>query len=230
MQDRWINDALHTLSAVSRSVMEDDLGNPVAKKTEEESSCVLLTYFKGDINSMVDEHFSRALSQAAKPKGECSEIKRNRKFAQTNGLGSSQWEAQSQTRFQPLYPPEHLRLGASSESQSNHHMPSSHTANSAALWSGDSRQGLSLALPPMMPYTSAVSSDGLMVAEHQYSNSLLNMLHNDHPDMGTVVLSSSKQDLMSGWTKYPGFGNQMNCNINLNSGVQGIEKKDLYWY
>ncbi|XP_018922323.1 transcription cofactor vestigial-like protein 3 isoform X2 [Cyprinus carpio] len=204
--------------------MEEDLGNPVAKKTEEESSSVLLTYFKGDINSMVDEHFSRALSQAAKLKGERSEIKRN------YGLGSSQWDAQSQTRFQHLFPPEHLREGTSRESQSNHHMPPNHPANSAALWSGDSRQGLSLALPPMMPYPSAVSSDGLMVAEHQYSNSLLNLLHNDHPDMGTVVLPSSKQDLMSGWTKYPGFGNQMNCNINLNSGVQGIEKRDLYWY
>ncbi|XP_016101521.1 transcription cofactor vestigial-like protein 1 [Sinocyclocheilus grahami] len=197
--------------------MEEDLGNSVAKKTKEESSSVLLTYFKGDINSMVDEHFSRALSQAAKPKGERSKIKGNHKAAQTNGLGSSQWEAQSQTRFQPLFPPEHLREGTSSESQSNHHMPPDHPANSAALWSGDSRQGLSLALPPMM-YPSAVSSDGLMVAEHQYSNSLLNLLHNDHPDMGTVVLPSSKQDLMSGWTKYPGFGNQMNCNINLNSG------------
>ncbi|XP_016306485.1 transcription cofactor vestigial-like protein 1 [Sinocyclocheilus anshuiensis] len=153
--------------------MEEDLGNPVAKKTKEESSSVLLTYFKGDINSMVDEHFSRALSQAAKPKGERSKIKRNRKVAQTNGLGSSQWEAQSQTRFQPLFPPEHLREGTSSESQSNHHMPPNHPANSAALWSGNSRQGLSLALPPMM-YPSAVSSDGLMVAEHQYSNSLLN--------------------------------------------------------
>ncbi|XP_016148611.1 transcription cofactor vestigial-like protein 3 [Sinocyclocheilus grahami] len=207
--------------------MDEGLGNPVAKKTKEASGSVLLTYFQGDINSMVDEHFSRALSQANNLKEERSEIKRNHKVAQTNGL-SSQWEAESQTRFQPLFPPEHLRQGTSSESQSNHQMLPNHPANSAILWSGDSRQGLSVVMPPMM-YPSAVSSDGLMVAEHQYSNSLLNFLHNDHPDLGTVVLPSSKQNLTSGWTRYPGFGDQMN-DMNLNSGVQVIEKKDLFWY
>uniref|UniRef100_A0A672PL35 Transcription cofactor vestigial-like protein 1 n=1 Tax=Sinocyclocheilus grahami TaxID=75366 RepID=A0A672PL35_SINGR len=165
--------------------MEEDLGNSVAKKTKEESSSVLLTYFKGDINSMVDEHFSRALSQAAKPKGERSKIKGNHKAAQTSNCFS-----------------QILLL---------------HKIFDLLNEFKQFLQGLSLALPPMM-YPSAVSSDGLMVAEHQYSNSLLNLLHNDHPDMGTVVLPSSKQDLMSGWTKYPGFGNQMNCNINLNSG------------
>ncbi|XP_043113877.1 transcription cofactor vestigial-like protein 1 [Puntigrus tetrazona] len=204
--------------------MEEDLGHLVAKKTKEESGSVLFTYFQGDINSMVDEHFSRALSQASKPKEERSKIIRNHKVAQTNGL-SNQWE--SQTRFQPLFPPEHLRQGTSSESQSNSHMPPNHPPNSAILWSGDSRQGLSVVLPPVM-YPSAASSDGLMVAEHQYSNSLLNFLHNDNPDLGTVV-RPSKQDFTPRWARYPGLGNQM-TDMNLNSGVQVIEKKDLFWY
>ncbi|XP_059372663.1 transcription cofactor vestigial-like protein 1 [Carassius carassius] len=206
--------------------MEEGLGNPVAKKTKGESGSVLLTYFQGDINSMVDEHFSRALSQANKPKEEGSKIKRNHNVAQTNGL-SSQWEAESHTRFQSLFPPEHLLQGTSRETQSHHHMPPNHPANSAILWSGDSRQGLSVVLPPMM-YPSAVSSGGLMVAEHQYSNSMLNFLHNDHPDVGTVVRPSSKQNLTSGWTKNPGLGDQM-TDMNLNSGVQVTEKKDLFW-
>ncbi|KAG1929221.1 transcription cofactor vestigial-like protein [Pimephales promelas] len=196
--------------------MEEDLGCPVAK-IKEESGSVLLTYFQGDINSMVDEHFSRALSKATKPEGEHSKTKRNRRSAQTNELGSSQWEAQSQTRFQSMFPSEHLRLRTSSESQSNHHLPLNLPANNAVLWSGDSRQGMSLALPPMM-YPPAVSSDGLMAAEQQYSNSLLNLLHNDRPDMSTVMGPSSKQERMSGWAKYPGFGDQMACDINLNSG------------
>lgn len=76
------------VSAVPRSVMEEGLGHPVAKKTKEESGSVLLTYFQGDINSMVDEHFSRALSQANKPKEECSQIKRNHKVAQTSNCSS----------------------------------------------------------------------------------------------------------------------------------------------
>lgn len=77
-----------TVSAVPRSVMEEGLGHPVAKKTKEESGSVLLTYFQGDINSMVDEHFSRALSQANKPKEERYKIKRNHKVAQTSNCSS----------------------------------------------------------------------------------------------------------------------------------------------
>ncbi|XP_038604578.1 transcription cofactor vestigial-like protein 1 [Tachyglossus aculeatus] len=37
-------------------------------KTEWNSQCVLFTYFQGDINSVVDEHFSRALSNTKVPK------------------------------------------------------------------------------------------------------------------------------------------------------------------
>lgn len=36
-------------------------------KTEWGSQSVVFTYFQGDINSMVDEHFSRALSNAKNP-------------------------------------------------------------------------------------------------------------------------------------------------------------------
>ncbi|XP_056328293.1 transcription cofactor vestigial-like protein 1 [Danio aesculapii] len=187
--------------------MEEDLMNPVAKKTKELSGSVLLTYFQGDINSMVDQHFSRALSQAVKPK---------EKSAQTNG--SSQWETHSQTRFQPMLPPEHLWLGTSSESHSNYHMSQNHPANSGILWPGDPRHGMGLALPPMM-YPSVTCPDGLIAPEDQYSNSLLHLLHNDRPD--------TKQDLhMNGWTKYPGFCNQR----NLKPGMTVIEKKDFDWY
>jgi len=36
-------------------------------KTEWGSQSVVFTYFQGDINSVVDEHFSRALSNAKNP-------------------------------------------------------------------------------------------------------------------------------------------------------------------
>ncbi|XP_040142048.1 transcription cofactor vestigial-like protein 1 isoform X1 [Ictidomys tridecemlineatus] len=38
-------------------------------KTEWNSQCVIFTYFQGDINSVVDEHFSRALSNIKRPQG-----------------------------------------------------------------------------------------------------------------------------------------------------------------
>ncbi|NWH97344.1 VGLL1 protein, partial [Tichodroma muraria] len=53
-------------------------------KTEWGSQSVVFTYFQGDINSMVDEHFSRALSNAKNPqdlstkhKGEIVVLKNN---------------------------------------------------------------------------------------------------------------------------------------------------------
>lgn len=36
-------------------------------KTEWNSRCVIFTYFQGDISSVVDEHFSRALSNIKNP-------------------------------------------------------------------------------------------------------------------------------------------------------------------
>lgn len=207
--------------------MAEDLGSHVAKKTEEQSGSVLLTYFQGDISSMVDEHFTRALSKATKPKEERFKNKRNQKSALTNDSG--QWGAQSQTGFQSMLFSERLHPGMSSNPQSNPHMSLNRPPNSALLWSGGSRQDMSLGLPPMV-YPSAVSTNGLMMSEQQYTNSLLNLVHNDRPDLGSVVVGSSKQDLISGWTKYPGFANQMSSDVSLDSGVQVIEKKNFYWY
>ncbi|XP_052026310.1 transcription cofactor vestigial-like protein 1 [Apodemus sylvaticus] len=44
--------------------------NPI--KTEWNSRCVLFTYFQGDIGSVVDEHFSRALSNLKRPQDRSS--------------------------------------------------------------------------------------------------------------------------------------------------------------
>ncbi|XP_056626159.1 transcription cofactor vestigial-like protein 1 isoform X2 [Triplophysa dalaica] len=184
----------------------EDLRNQVAEKTEEQSGSVLLTYFQGDISSMVDEHFTRALSKATKPKGEPSKNKRNRKAAQTK----------------------RLQRGTSSNPQSSPHGSLNHPPNNALIWPGG-RQDIGLALPPMH-HPSVVSTEGLKVAEHKYNNSLLNLLHNDQPDIGSVMVSQSKQELISGWTKYPVFSNQMNTDSSFDSGVQVIEKKNLYWY
>lgn len=126
---------------------------------------------------------------------------------------SDQWE--SQTAFQSMFSPER---GTSSKPQSSPHVSLNHSPNSTLIWPGGSRQDIGLALPPMV-YPSAVCPEGLMVAEHQYTNSLLNLLHNDQPDLGSVVLAPSKQELISGWTKYPGFSNQMNTDISFDSGT-----------
>lgn len=48
------------------------------------SSCVLFTYFKGDIGDVVDEHFSRALSQASIFSSEAKPIRVTQSSASNN--------------------------------------------------------------------------------------------------------------------------------------------------
>lgn len=47
------------------SKQEEDEKDQPAEMEYLNSRCVLFTYFQGDIGSVVDEHFSRALSQAS---------------------------------------------------------------------------------------------------------------------------------------------------------------------
>ncbi|XP_017328817.1 transcription cofactor vestigial-like protein 1 isoform X2 [Ictalurus punctatus] len=183
-------------------------GSPVVGKTEEQSGSLLLTYFQGDINSMVDAHFSRALENINKPKRDITKNKKPRKSVKSASSGQ-------------------IELGSHEELLTNPRLPLN-TPDSSSAWHGGPRQGTSLVLPPMV-YPSAVSAEGLMVADHQY-NSLLNLLHSDRPELGSVMVSSSKQELIPGWTRHPGFGDQMTPDHSLDSGVPMMEKKDLYWY
>lgn len=59
--------------------MEDRTDSPMAVKVEKHSQCVILTYFHGDINSMVDAHFSRALSKVCKAKVPAAKTNKLRK-------------------------------------------------------------------------------------------------------------------------------------------------------
>lgn len=53
-------------------------------KTEWNSRCVIFTYFQGDIGSVVDEHFSRALSNVKSPQ-ELSPVSQNGDVILKNG-------------------------------------------------------------------------------------------------------------------------------------------------
>ena len=53
-------------------------------KTEWSSRCVIFTYFQGDISSVVDEHFSRALSNIRKPQ-ELSPLSQSEDVVLSNG-------------------------------------------------------------------------------------------------------------------------------------------------
>lgn len=56
--------------------MEDRTENPIAVRVEEHSQYVILTYFQGDISSMVDAHFTRALGKVCKTKASAAKTKK----------------------------------------------------------------------------------------------------------------------------------------------------------
>ena len=59
--------------------MEHRTDSPMAVKVEKHSQCIILTYFHGDINTMVDAHFSRALNNVCKDKVPAAKTKKIRK-------------------------------------------------------------------------------------------------------------------------------------------------------
>lgn len=209
--------------------MEQEAESPVAEKAEEQSGSLLYTYFQGDINSMVDAHFSRALSKATKPKADLIKIKKKHRAAKTEQPGSSNWGMQSPPHFIHAYAPGRIQFGRREEPQTNPHLPPIPPAESSTIWPGGPRQGTSLVFSPMV-YPSAASAKGLVPPDQQYSSSLLNLLDSDRPDLGTVMVSASKQEFIPGWPRHPGFENQMMPHHSLDSGMQMIDKKDLYWY
>lgn len=59
--------------------MEDRTEGTMAVKVEKHSQYIILTYFQGDTNSMVDAHFSRALGNICRDKGPVGKNKKTRK-------------------------------------------------------------------------------------------------------------------------------------------------------
>ncbi|XP_017597555.1 PREDICTED: transcription cofactor vestigial-like protein 1 isoform X6 [Corvus brachyrhynchos] len=66
-----------------------------AVKTEWGSQSVVFTYFQGDINSMVDEHFSRALSNAKNPQDLSTKHKGETVVLKNDSMSPHQWNFSS---------------------------------------------------------------------------------------------------------------------------------------
>ncbi|NXA85571.1 VGLL1 protein, partial [Melanocharis versteri] len=64
-------------------------------KTEWGSQSVVFTYFQGDINSMVDEHFSRALSNAKNPQDLSTQRKGETIVLRNDSMSPHQWNFSS---------------------------------------------------------------------------------------------------------------------------------------
>lgn len=192
--------------------MEDRTDSQMAVKVEKHSQYVILTYFQGDINSMVDAHFSRALSKVYNAKEPAAKKKKMRKFIKTEESNPCQGTADDSYSDSQV-PPAGGRLLAYSS-----------TDNPPDSWHPfTSRAGEG----PGLPYS--LSQDGLSLTGQQYATSLLNLLHNDRGDMGPSMASSSKPEVLPNWTVPQGFREPVDPALVYETG-RHLEKKDLYWY
>ncbi|XP_070769347.1 transcription cofactor vestigial-like protein 1 [Enoplosus armatus] len=195
--------------------MDGRTDSPMAVKVEEHSQCVILTYFQGDINSMVDAHFTRALSKVCKakaPPAKTKKIRKTIKLEDTNTCQGSAVDSFSESQV----PPVAGRLVSFS--------PADDAPGSWHSFTARAGEGPGL---PSIAYS--LSPQGLSLTGQQYATSLLNLLHNDRGEMGPSMASSSKPELHPGWTVPQGFRESVDPGVGYEPGGR-LDKKDLYWY
>lgn len=195
--------------------MEDRTDSPIAVKVEEHTQYVILTYFQGDINSMVDAHFTRALSKVCKaksPAGKTKKIHKSIKLEDTSSCQGSAADSYSESQV----PPAAGRLLAFSSADDS---PGSWHSFTARMGEGPGMPSITYSLPP----------DGLSLTGQQYATSLLNLLHSDRGEIGPSMASSSKPELLPSWTGPQGFRESVDPAVGFEPGRR-MDKKDLYWY
>ncbi|XP_053735518.1 transcription cofactor vestigial-like protein 1 [Synchiropus splendidus] len=193
--------------------MEDNTENPTAVKVEEHSQCVIFTYFHGDIGTMVDSHFSRALNKPCKAKAPGAKLKKTHqpiKLEQTSACQESAAES-----YSPLpIPPGRHQVFSPPDGPSRPWHPIN-----ARIGQSPSLSAIAYNLPP----------DGLSLTGQQCATSLLNLLHSDRGDIGSGMASGSKPDLLPNWMVPPGLTDSVDPAVGFESG-RHMDKKDLYWY
>lgn len=194
--------------------MENRTDSPTAVRVERHSQYVILTYFQGDINSMVDAHFSRALGKVCKAKEPAAKTKKTRKIIKEEDTSPCQGSAvdpYSESKAHPV--PKNLPTFSPDNAPDPWH---SFTARS--------EEG-----PGLPSFTYSLSQGGLSLTGQEYATSLLNLLHNDRGEMGPGMASSSKPELLPSWTVPQPFRESVDPAVSFEPGRR-LDKKDLYWY
>ncbi|KAM7417412.1 hypothetical protein PAMA_017187 [Pampus argenteus] len=193
--------------------MEDRTDSPIAVKVDEQ--CVILTYFQGDINSMVDAHFSRALSKVSKAKAptvKTKKIHKSIKLEETSPCQGKAVDSYSESDVPPVTG-RRLTFSPADDSHGPWHSFTARTGEAPGLPS------ITYSLPP----------DGLSRTGQQYATSLLNLLHSDRTDMLPSMASTSRPELLSRWMVPQGFRDSVDSTAEFEPGRR-LDKKDLYWY
>lgn len=193
--------------------MEDGADSPMAVKVEKHQQCVILTYFHGDTNSMVDAHFARALSTVCREKAPTPRAKKIRKSVKIEKNSSCQGSAANPYSPSKVPPPGGL-------------LNLSPVDDAPEVWhSFATRDGDGPGLPSI---AYSLSPEGLSLTGQQYATSLLNLLHTDQAEGGpSGGPSTSKPELHHSWMMQQGFRESVDPAFEPG---RRLDKKDLYWY
>lgn len=200
---------------VSHSWPMERTDSPPVVKVEEHSQYVILTYFHGDADSMVDAHFARALNNVCKVKAPAGKAKKPRKTIKSEVGSTCQASASdSFSESQPGLGGGHLlTYNPADTSPGSWHSYSSRTVDN----------------PGMSSITYSLSQEGLSLTGQQYASSLLNLLHGERGEVAPSVASCSKPELLPSWPIPSGFREPVDPSAGYDPGRR-LEKKDLYWY
>lgn len=197
--------------------MDDSTENPIAVKVEEHSQSLILTYFHGDISSMVDAHFRRALNKVTKAKAPARKVIRSTEEKRIHKRIKSEENTEFQESPTDSYPVAQVRP------VTEHLVMYSPAEDPCSSWHAfPTRTGEGPALPSI---TCSQSHNALSVTGQQCSTSLLNLLNTDRTEMPPGGLpSGSKAELLQNW-----MVPQVDPATVFEHGRR-MDKKDLYWY
>ncbi|XP_016358596.1 transcription cofactor vestigial-like protein 1 isoform X2 [Sinocyclocheilus anshuiensis] len=201
--------------------------NRVLKRSEDcKDPPQLFTYYQGDINTAVDEHFFRALNKATTPKDLSTKAKDSNRTPKSD-VPSSSWASSGLTWPKSTHSSGSSKLTQLTSmeptppSQGVIVNPSVLSSSSSSLWPCPSRQGTAFELPQIL-YQQPIAAESS-------ANSYLNLLQMDRPTGGIMISPFSKSDTRPEWNTGTAFKD--GSRIGLDSGVPVSEiPKDLYWY
>ncbi|TRY99288.1 hypothetical protein DNTS_022835 [Danionella cerebrum] len=199
------------------------------RSQEHKESPQVFTYFQGDINTAVDEHFFRALNKATIPKDLSTKAKEsNRTLKDTP---SSSWAFSGITWSKPTHSSSKLTQLSSIEPQAQSQgvivnpsgLSSSSLSTASSVWPCPPRQSSSFELPPLVYQQPPAGPES--------TSSYLNLLQIDRPAGGLMMPPFVKSENRSEWNSGTAFKDVSGSRIGLDSGVSVSEiNKDLYWY
>ncbi|XP_026151474.1 transcription cofactor vestigial-like protein 3 [Mastacembelus armatus] len=198
------------------------------------SRCVLFTYFRGDIGDVVDEHFSRALSQSGTFNSETKPIRVTQPSASTTaGLwkdGGSLSEGQSSSVWSSTYPSQTSScLPSVSAPVHPDFSPSPVSFNhpDGALWTGHVLSQASLPPPNTLPdsWTYSLSPQSMSGYHnvhdiyHPHPHAHIHSRHH-HPVLPSYPTHSTALDTRFNPLLLPGVRNQNQPAANTGSSPQ----------